>query len=168
MQPRLMRGNLFKFKRYSRTSLHCSSFQSNRENTNKVNSMKWPKRSRLGNLSKHDGDGKWYGKQNSTACESLLPWPLSRSPKNFLPVDLPIYKLIEFPKENATSYNHVLYKTWKSSFDVVVLHRTTKKPTRLYITPAVSLFGGVLRDGNVVIFLNSLLSRLRRKHGKIQ
>ena len=50
------------------------------------------------------------------------------------------------------------------SFHVVVLQRTAEKPTRVYFARAVSLFdlltplfGGVLHDVAVVVFLDSLL-----------
>ena len=60
----------------------------------------------------------------------------------------------------------------KCSFDVVVLQKTAEKPSRLYFARAVSLFrsltllfGGVLHDVAVVVFLKSLISLLRRFMG---
>ena len=75
---------------------------------------------------------------------------------------LPLSVISESSKENVRSHNHVLYKTWKM---VAVLQRTAEKPTRLYFAHSVLLFcsltllfGGILRDVAVVIFLYNLFS----------
>ena len=66
-----------------------------------------------------------------------------------------------------------LKKHGKCSFYVVVLLRTAEKPIRLYFARAVSLFnsltllfGGVLHDVAVVVFLNSLMTEVENTSKK--
>ena len=101
--------------------------------------------------------------------------PLSRSPLSgtlfFLNI-LPGTKQSEFTssssKKSHLRTTKFSTKLGNCSFYVFVLQRTAeRKPTRLYFARAVSLFrsltllfGGILHDVAVVVFLNSLTSRI--------
>ena len=89
-----------------------------------------------------------------------------RSQEQFSSINLPIYKIAgllpllfisEFSKTNLTSYNHDFYKTWNM---LISRWRQRNQPdcilhVQLFFswTP---LFGGVLHDFAVEVFLNSL------------
>ena len=104
---------------------------------------------------------------------SLTTLSFAATKNNFFSVCLPIFKTVvvlpflfifEFSKENLTLHSHAFYKSWKICFfRVVVLQRTTEKPTRFYFARVVSLFcllTVLFGDDVVVVFFNSLMTYL--------
>ena len=99
-----------------------------------------------------------------------------RYQEQFLPVNLSTYKTVgvlpllftsEFPNKKFTVAQPRSLQNLENADFHVNSQTKAEKPTRLYFARAVSLFcsltllfGGVLHDVAVVVFLNSLLSLL--------